>query len=85
MSLESQRVLSAEKIADIEVGQERAHQFCLLEIRPNKAGPSGTHRRSFRLTEERFHKRSTELADPGVISVSEGTESAGGSEPSKVS
>ena len=78
-------MLSVKEIADVEVGYGQDHQVCVPEIRPSEAGSSGSRHRSFRLTEERFCNRSMELAGQWVISLSEGTESVGGFEPSEIS
>ena len=64
-------VLSEEEIADIKVGCEWTGQVCMPKIRPREAGLSGTRYRYFKLTDERFHKRSVELSGEGVISLSE--------------
>ena len=56
LRLECQRVLSAKEIVDIEVGGREIGQVGVPEIYSGEAGPSGFHRQSFRLTEERFRK-----------------------------
>ena len=58
LRLEGHRVLSAVEITDIEVSGRKVGQVCVPKIRPDQSRPSRSCHQSFRLTEQRFCKRS---------------------------